>query len=70
MLPVVIIFPKHTYNSNAARCSWSSAVSGLYIVDFLLRQSFERTREEGWDGEDAAIFLLAKSSLRWGTVYC
>ncbi len=63
MLSVVIIFLEHTDNSGAARRSSSLAESGLYIVTFLLRQSFERTQEEGWDGEGAAIFLPAKSSL-------
>lgn len=39
------------------------------FVEFLLRQSFEGTQEEGRDGEGAAIFLLAKSSLGRSTVH-
>lgn len=66
---MVIIFPEHTNNINAAPSFCSSTISGLYIVEFLLRQSFERTQEEGWDGEGAAIFLPAKSSSRRSTVY-
>lgn len=43
----------------------------MAYVGLLLRQSFERTQEEGWDGKGAAIFLLAKSSFhRRTTVYC
>lgn len=61
--------PTYSNARNTAQHCWSSAGSGLYIAEFLLRQSFERTQEEGWDGEGAAIFLLAKSSLRRSTVH-
>lgn len=66
---MVIIFPEHSNNINAALHSWCSTINGLHIVEFLLRQSFERTQEEGWDGEGAAIFLPAKSSSHKSTVH-
>lgn len=73
-----LFFPAHTNNINASQRSWcsSSIISGLYIVEFLLRQSFKKKKKGTQEKRDETVrvqpffFWLNPPSAQKYSTYC